>query len=246
MELTCTSVSEFQRYLDANKSINGRSLTRSGDWTGVNSWDDFETYLQEGNPKLIADLNTHTQYYINMFEDKFVDIKEYVRDVVGDFFDVGAVVLGEPEAWLKEIHVKDEKFIDIIIQGTYKDGTDIEMVEKNGAKVFAIVSILEQRGFLVNMKMVFSSNDSNTKNSREVSTLTIVIKDYQEILDYKKMAILLGVPFFRRGFLRVLEVWYGKNVKGNYGSVNTKIQGAVYLDDTRAVEALEQKLMMEN
>lgn len=238
------NVSDFVRYLKSNSDTeNTKSIDRDDDdkWTGVRTWYDFENYLDEGNSEITDNVRKHTKYYIDKFEDIFTIKTDYEFDVVGQFFDIGAVMVGEPEAWIKQIEVKEDKFIELNIQGTYADGTDLEMVRKNGSKVFAIASVLEKQGYLVKINMIYRTIESNSKNSKQITEAKIAVKDYNQGLDYKKFGILLGVPMFRRGFLRLLEIEYGTNCRSSYGCARS-IKGDINLDRTEDISDLEKIL----
>ena len=234
-ELLFDNVTDFRRYLDANVDVNENSnaISRGGDWTGVESWEKFEEYLDEGNSDITKEVRKHTQFYINKFEDKLTESSEFVFDVVGEFFDIGAVMVGEPEAWIKEVKVKDDKFIELTIQGTYMDGTDLFMVRENGSKVMAIAKTLEKQGFLVILNMAFGTKGSDTRSNK--------VKDYDQGLDFKKFGIVLGVPFMRRGFCRLLEIEYDKHCKITYGAPYTA-DDEISLARTGDILDLEKKL----
>ena len=246
LEFNFNNISEFRRYLDKNSekpSINN-TLTR-GNWTGTEDWEEFEDYLDNGNPNITADVRKHTRYYIDKFEDMFATSTSYQFDVVGEFFDIGAVMVGEPESWIKQIEVKDDKFIELTIQGTYPDGTNLKMVQENGSKVLAISKVLEQQGYLVRINMVFSSQGSDSSDRKRTVTALIKVKDYDTGLDFKKFGIMLGVPFFRRGFLRLLEIELGYDLSGGFGFPN-RTEGQINLDSTYDIDALESKLKKDD
>ncbi len=246
IDLNFNNVSEFERYLDKNKNcLSGNNVLTRGNsnFFQTDSWSDFETYMVEGNKDVTADLRKDTKMYINKFEDMMTQKSSYIFDVVGDFFDIGAVMIGEPEAWLKEIKIEDEKFITLDIQGIYCDGTDLAMVRKNGSKVFALSTVLEQQGFLVKINMHYSSRNSGGRGTE--FNATIKVKDFDGHLDYKKFGILLGVPFFRRGILRAMEIEYGASIAGNFGQPQYSNSEQIRLDSEKDIKALEQKLMEE-
>ena len=247
IDLKFDNVSQFERYLDKNKnlpSINRVLESSNYNFYQTDDWSDFEAYMKEGNKDVTADLRENTKMYIDKFVDQMSDVSAYQFDVVGEFFDIGAVMVGEPEAWIKEIKIEDEKFITLDIQGVYSDGTDLEMVRNNGSKVFAIATVLETQGFLVRINMHYSVRKSGGHKT-EYST-AIRVKDYDQVLDYKKFGILLGVQFFRRGILRSLEIEYGHDLKGNFGNPNYgAVDGEIRLDSTEDLSKLEQKLMNE-
>lgn len=240
------NISDFRRYLNKNVDTpNKNSLERNNDrWTGVSNWSKFEEYLDEGNKELTAEMRKHTKYYIDKFEEMFATSTSYEFDVTGEFFDIGAVMVGEPEAWIKAIEVKEDKFIELNIQGTYADNTDLDMVKQNAAKVLAIATTLEKQGLLVRINMIFRSISSYRENRDLVTEATIAVKDYNQGLDYKKFGTLLGVPFFRRGFLRLLEIEYGNECDYGYGRPETN-KGDTNLAITEDINALEAQLIKE-
>lgn len=243
--LEFAGVVDFKRYLDVNMNTSyTKSLNRTGDWSGVNTWYDFEHYLDNGNAEITADVKKYTKIYVDKFEKQLAEKTEYVFDVVGEFFDIGAVMVGEPEAWIKQIVIKDDKFIELNIQGAYNYKTDLNMVRKNGAKLFAIASVLEQKGLLVKINMFFRTKGSENGKPNSITEMKIMVKDYNQGLDYKKLGILLGVPFFRRGYLRLLEIEYDTKCKDNYGVPSYK-NGEINLSITSEVDKLE-KMIRDN
>ncbi len=238
------NVTEFERYLSSNSSKpshnNVLESTRQRFYQTYD-WKGFETYMVEGNKDVTADLRKDTKMYIDKFQEQMTFDSSYVFDVVGDFFDIGAVMIGEPEAWLREIKIEDERFITLDIQGVYYDGTDLDMVRRNGSKVFALATVLEQQGFAVRINMHYSSKNSGGRNTEY--NATIQVKDYDGVLDYKKFGILLGVPFFRRGILRSMEIEYGVDLAGNFGSPKYNSEDEIRLDSESDIAKLEAKLM---
>ena len=240
--LEFVGIVDFKRYLDVNMNTHyTKSLTITGEWYGVNTWYDFQHYLDEGNTEITADIKKYTKMYVDKFDKQLSERTEYVFDVVGEFFDIGAVMVGEPEAWIKEIVVQEDKFIELNIQGAYPDRTNLNMVRKNGAKLFAIASVLEKQGFLVRINMFFRSIKSKKNNPNLITEAKMMVKDYNQELDFKKFGILLGVPFFRRGYLRLLEIEYDTKCANGYGVVSYK-DGEINLSVTSEVDSLEKML----
>lgn len=241
-----SNIYDFKRYLDMNmdKLETTNTLQSNGNWakfSAIESWDAFEQLLIDGNPDITAEMKKWTKYYIDKFEQYIAEKPSWQFDVVGQFFDIGAVLVGEPEAWLNEILVEDDKFIKLKIQGSYRDGTDLKKVRENGAKLFAIAVALEQQGYLVEIDMLYRIEGANLKNEKQVTECVIPAKKYDQPLDYKKFGILLSIPFFRRGVLRLLEIEYGKNTASGYGKPK-KMEGEINLDNTNEIDEVEMKL----
>jgi len=245
--LDFNNVTEFLRYIETNKSkpsFNNVLISGQYKFYQTHNWEDFETYLKEGNKDITSELKKQTKVFVDKFEQELAETTSYKFDVTGQFFDIGQVMIGEPEAWLQEIQIEDEKFITLDIQGVYFDGTNLDMVRKNGAKVFAMATVLEKQGFAVKINMHYS-----TKNSGGYGTeysACINVKQYDGVLDFKKFGILLGVPFFRRGILRSLEIEYGVDIARGFGQPQYGgVDGEVRLDTTSDIDLLERKLHNE-
>jgi hypothetical protein len=247
IELEFGNVSEFIRYINSNQnkpSQNGVLTRGEFDFFQTKSWGDFEDYLQEGNKDITSELKEHTKFYVDKFEQQIAMTSSYKFDVTGDFFDIGAVMIGEPEAWLQEIKIEDERFITLDIQGVYDHRTDLAMVRKNGAKVFAMATVLEQQGFAVKINMHYSTNNSGNYGTKYSTCINV--KNYDGVLDFKKFGILLGVPFFRRGILRSLEIEYGVDTNVTFGAPQYgAVDGEIRLDNTADIDLLERKLKNE-
>lgn len=243
--VTFQNISDFKKYLENNKnSVNKRTLFRNDIWTGTETWSEFETYLEEGNKEATKSIKEYTKLYVDKFEQLYISNIAYEFDVTGEFFNIGAVMVGEPEAWIKQIEVKDEKFIEINIQGTYSHNANLETVKQNASKLLAIASVLDSQGFSVRLNMLFRQKKSSKRGKIKNLDVLIPIKDYNQPFDYKKMGILVGVPFFRRGIFRVLEIEFGNNLRDNYGVINPK-DGDISLVNTSDLEDLERMLSNE-
>lgn len=238
------NVSDFNRYLDKNEEVkaNKNSAKREddGEFSGVKSWTEFREYLNEGNKEITADIRKHTKYYTDKFEQLFSTNIAYQFDVTGEFFDIGAVMVGEPEAWIKQIEVKEDKFIELSIQGVYPHTVKAKDIQKNGSKVFSIANVLEQQGYLVRINMVYRTQRFDDVNNKKILDIRVMAKDYNQGLDYKKFGILLGVPFFRRGIFRAIEV-EAEEVGYGYGSFKTE-EGEISLNKDEDISELEKKL----
>ena len=240
--VTFQNVSDFKKYLEKNRnSDNQRTLFRNDIWTGTETWAEFETYLEEGNKEATKSIKEYTKLYVDKFEQLYTSNIGYEFDVTGEFFDIGAVMVGEPEAWIKQIEIKDEKFIEINIQGTYPHNANLEIVKQNASKLLAIASVLDSQGFSVRLNMVFRQKKCAKRGKVKNLDVFIPIKDYNQPFDYKKMGILVGVPFFRRGIFRVLEIEFGNNLSDNYGAMNAK-DGDISLVSDSDISDLERML----
>lgn len=236
------NISEFTRYLDKNKNViaseSASSRYDEDRWAGTTNWAEFEQLIQNGDDEITKEIRKWTQYYIDKFEELYAESIGWQFDVVGQFFDIGAVLVGEPEAWLNEIVVKDDKFIKLKINGVYPAKTDTSKVRRNASKVFGIAVALEKQGYLVEIDMEYRTENPYKNGDIEV---TIPVKTYNSPLDYKKFGILLNVAFFRRGIFRLLEIECGKELRSGYGRTK-RVEGDIQLDNEQQVDDLENKL----
>lgn len=101
---------EFRNFLVNNEEVETlyRSSHKMSMWAGTNTWEEFITYLKEGDQEA-QKMKKTTHLYLDKLKKFDIETSEWVYDIEGMFFDVGAVLMGEPEAWLQEINVTDEK-----------------------------------------------------------------------------------------------------------------------------------------
>lgn len=245
-EIKFSTVSDIKKYLNDNRKVktSQQSSHRKNDkrFFGTESYEEFEnTILKNGNPKLLKEIKRKVNKRVDELEHRMTEKSMYNFDVVGDFFDVGCYMSGEPEHWLKEIKIKDEKFICVKINGWYNANVRSETIVENASQIIALLRVLEGRGFLTQIDLCFNGRDM-TIRGREDILIEIPIKDYNQPLDYKKLSILLDVGFFRRGIFRVLELTYPLNLSGGYGRYSQK-DGYINLANYDEVSSLEKTLL---
>lgn len=246
-QLYFENVTDFENYLNKNSDKPDvkskiRLQKNNKSFYGTNSWDEFIDILKNGDSEITNKAKTLTRFYLDNFEDKFTFKTSFETGLTGQFFDIGAVMSGEPECWLNEITLKDDKFITLKIQGTYPWRVDKDVVIKNGSKLFAICSSLERQGYLTEIDFIYSLKACESRNPNKFTTIMIPLKKYDDILDYKKLGILLSPSFFRRGILRLLEIEYGTNVTEGYGKPVTE-EGEISLSKINEINKLEKKLL---
>ena len=228
---------EFRKFLVDNEGVKTlyRSSHNTGEWSGIETWEDFIRYLKEGD-KESQKMKKMTHLHINKLKQFDIKVSEWVYDVEGMFFDVGAVLMGEPEAWLQEVNVTDEKFVTLNINASFTSNVNTSTVRENAAKLLALSVALEKSGIRTEINMNYRSRNVE-KGGKSVSNVITKGKALDEPLNYKKLAILLSPQFFRRGVFRVRELEYGKTL--NYGYGHSKgLKGHIQLSDTEKVDEL--------
>lgn len=86
--------------------------------------------------------------------DETMEQRGYQWDVVGQQFDIGAVLSGEPECWLKEDYQPTRKFVSICINLSLSGGISENALTRRGAAVIALVDKLQDEGYIVELKAV--------------------------------------------------------------------------------------------
>lgn len=76
-----------------------------------------------------------------------------VRDVEGQFFDVGDVVNGVPECWFNRANIEPRENIDIVAGLGAPCDTSIEQIVNRGAAIVGMVERLTECGFNVNIEL---------------------------------------------------------------------------------------------
>lgn len=244
------SLMDFKRYIDANENKGTKLYDshREGkyNWYKTHNFKEFrEDILINGDTGVTAKVRDRTKYYIDRFEHEYIFKSEYNWAVAGDFFDVGTMLSGEPEHWIVEHLIQEEKFITINVNGTYHAEVDADDVIDNAGKMLGMAVALQELGFLVRINMEWAAKEVDDTNDETNLRITLPIKDYDEILDYKKMATLLHPSTFRRGVFRVMEVEIGNNLNSGYGRPIHNQKGVYDLANKKHVDNLEKRLKDE-
>ena len=100
---------------------NYKSSEKEDDWSGSYDWAEYEQYLKSGDPQTISAIRETTRNNIKRIESEYKEeLVTFRPDVEGMFFDVGAVLSGEPECWFKEeVQKKQEQKISFVLSGAF-------------------------------------------------------------------------------------------------------------------------------
>ena len=215
------SVFSLMKHIEANKNLktNMNSSHRKGDksFTGVSNFDEAVAILKDGSEEIMKGLKTNVKLAVDKLNKELNTQPEgYVADVQGLFFDVAKVIEGEPEAWYREPWDKVKKpRIKVPIMGAYTANVKTETVIKNASEIIALIKALEDNGFECEMAMIFAvNNPSSNQNSYH----EIMIKNYDESFNFKKISAMLHPSFFRRILFREMEIMFPKTLNDGYGS----------------------------
>lgn len=238
------SLSDYKRKMDELGAGDGEGgKFRADAWAGTKSWEQFITLLDEGDDKVTAQIKTETKAQIAELGKKYEEeLKGYKFDVQGEFFDIGLVLSGVPEHWLEpEFEEAEKPKVDLIINGSFPDGTDLDGIVKNAGKVLAIARILEDHDVLVSIKAVTGAQKFMYGEKYKEALMETMVKGYDEPLNYSKCSAIITPTYLRRGWFRMAEVVAGDELKGNYGKI-IDVDNSIELRDDSAVSRLERKL----
>ena len=257
MEVTFTSVRDFRKYLEQNKDFihsNGSYATINKDeiydsyeyngyWTGVKTWSDFEDgVLVDGDNNLRDVLKKSLKANEEMLATKYDLHTEYKFDVKGLFFDVGMLMSGEPEAWLEEVEIEEEKQTFLFkINGAQLSDCSSEDMAKGSGRILAMASALEQMNISTQIEYSFISSGTSQKNYKALHKTTIIAKSYDDGLNFKSASIIMTPSFFRRGVFRIRELTRLDDLD-SYGSTDRSDKSYIDPLDNVKLNQLEYKL----
>jgi len=237
------TLNTYKKFMVENKDFKGRynHSMSTGDWSGVKTYDKYLELLENGDEAVMKKIKLETTKQIAELGKKYVEvIDNYKFDVTGQFFDVGLVMTGVPETWLEpEIKEEEQVQVEIVVNGSFPDGSDLDIVVENAGRVLAMVKILEDHG--VEVKIIQVATAKNFRKTGETLFAMVNIKDYDEPINYKKCSALMSPTYLRRGCMKMMEVFGGNTLSSGYGK-SLNMEGAVRLLDTKQVDALERKL----
>ena len=239
------SLGEYKRFAVEHKDFddcNKLSSMNKGMHYGSTTYDTFLDLLDSGDEDVMKKIKVATDKEVNSLAKKYKEvINNYKFDVTGEFFDVGLVLTGVPETWLQPEHEEEEMVqVELIIDGAFHVGVDKDKIVKNGARILAMVKLLETMHVQVKIRIV-SSNRRWKSRDNSMLYVSTLIKDYDEPINYKKVSAIISPTYHRRGTFKVIEVLAGHRVGRGYGQpVDTN--EFIQLHDNWKIDNLEARL----
>lgn len=238
------SLADYKKQMLKMANGEGHSEKYSPDgWHGTKSWDEFIELLNYGDENVTAQIKEETQLKVAEFRKKYEDVlTNYKFDVTGEFFDIGLVLTGVPEAWLEPEFTPTEKAkVELIINASFPDGTDLKRIVRNAGKVLAMVKVLEEHDVEVKIKAITGGkNVDHSRSSTFEMLFETVVKDYDEPLNYSKCSAIITPTYLRRGWFKMAEA-VSNNLNSSYGQI-VKVDEAIELRTDSDVEELERRL----
>jgi hypothetical protein len=126
--------------------------------------------------------------------------QEIVYDVVGDCWDMGKAVAGEPECAMSFEDYPEEQnglnIVKIIVNTAFSGGIDESIIRARGAAILALLEALETAGKRLELWAIFSEN-----NGYDVR---VCVKHSDETAQDDLIAFALAHPSFSRRFAHLV------------------------------------------
>lgn len=184
---------DFNAYIEHVTYFDGEQRSSlkedDGKWSGVKNYRealDLATYgWNEGYKKM------KSKMVENGIFSGFVN--DLVRDVTGEFVDVDAYLLGQPECMYTFSEAKPSRFLRLIINLGGNCNVSADEYYERGCMLMGIIDNLESRGVRCEIWSTLSSyNDGNTY------TFRVCVKKFTERLNAEKLTFVMCNPAWHR------------------------------------------------
>lgn len=221
-KVTCKfdNLADYRRtMLDETGEDYTQLSERADDWHGSDTWEDFLDLLDNGDYEITKQIKADTQKAVKEYSKKYEkQLIKYNFDVTGEFFDIGLVMTGVPEAFLTPEYGEVEKpKVDVTINGSFPDGTALKTVIANASKILGICKILEDNDVLVSIKCVTGAKKFTTNGTNLI--MECPVKAYDEPINFNKCSAILSPTFLRRAGFKLMEKIAGDDLRHNYGQI---------------------------
>lgn len=239
----CKFMSEdIDKYKDKPSMKSYPENNKNDYWAGTKDWDSFLDLLENGDENVMKQIKIDTKKAINDLYKKYEEvIVGYKFDVTGMVFDIGLVLTGVPEVWLEpEVEEEEKPRVTIRIDGGFLQDIKSSDVVKNSARIIAIGKVLEDMGVQVQVEQYnFQIDWKRDDPENEMLVTSMVLKAFDEPINYKKLSSVVTPAYFRRGFFKIMETLSEMSL--GYGR-QEHLGGFVRIDDSRAIDRLEKTL----
>ena len=125
------------------------------------TYEDAIEQAKFGNPDLVKVMYDGVEVLNAMIEKDGV---AFSRDVTGEFFDVGDFLTGEPECWWRDDELAGRRQVIPVYASISMDcNVTQEQIRNRGCAIVALCDMLQQNGFIVDLKIVSGIGDCNKK-----------------------------------------------------------------------------------
>lgn len=228
-----SSWGELLEYAARTPKFNGGLCSRKSSdnwWSGTPNFDAAVNVARNG----WMDAEKKTAKLTAALFDKvssLVKREYYSYDVTGLDFDMGLLMDGRPECWVKEETKTEDtqgRILRVVFNGFYSAGVDADVLIARGAAVSALIELLEFSGTRVEVV--------HHTPFRDIIQFRTVIKTADQPLDIGRLAFAVGHrSMFRRIMFSCLEQNPAERTAdgGRYGmphQLDAEHQGDIYID----------------
>lgn len=122
-------------------------------------------------------------------------------DVVGDTWDMGKVINGEPECAMLWVHEEKEKpIISVCVNTTVSAYINESLIRTRGAAILALIEAIELTGRRVELTCIFSEGPNNGWRGGKPWDIRVTIKHADEPAQDDMIAFAVAHPAFSRRF----------------------------------------------
>jgi len=207
------SVAEYATYCDKHK-LEGSTGVNEGNRSGYVeiSYKDTLKQARKGNPELVREMFEGFNLASEILSEGRTD---YIRDVEGDFFDVGDFLSGEPEYAFRQVQVEQKPVVKVLVNFGVNCRWSSEELINRGRAIVALCDCLQQTGHIVelnismNCKRSEGDGDGNIRFKINVDTNPI---------DLDALAFVVANPgCLRRLYFVLYEYAINRNTSYGYG-----------------------------
>lgn len=205
---------------EMSKPKNSGSSSKEGRDDSFNSFSSYDemmdTYLN--HPEKVLTFEEVDEGTIEVWDEIGTNIS---YDVTGDFVDIGRYMHGVPEVFGSMHDGNPRRYrANLVLNLSWWQGVDHETIDERLKHLVATADWLEINGVRTAITAV---------SSQECSHAEIVVKDFDEVLDLRELAVVSHSDFLRRAIFRFdeySETW-------DYGYGNARVFSHTNLDLTK-------------
>lgn len=199
------------RYTKTNETHSYTSTDAS--WTGTKTLGEAIKLLETGDSEITKKLKDTTRTKMEALNSK---PSSYIPDVQGDFFDVGLLLTGEPECYFKLSHELTTKpRVDLKVVINTSSSTRVDTLIENASNLLVKIKQFELNDIQVKLSVI-SKSSYMTKN-HDASYIEVLVKDYKDGINYRKLSGIIHPSFNRRILFRMKELQFPTNLRLSYG-----------------------------
>ena len=250
--LQFNNIRQFSAYIKSIKDVEtSRKSSHEGTmkFTGTETFDDALDLVMKpfGKPPvkiMEAVENIEMKIRNNLHKKGLLTdwlAEDYHYDVEGVEIDIGKLVEGDPECYLKPNKKYKDHFYDLNVNVAVSWNNSTETIIEAFCKVIAVVISLEKCGYKI--RLFATSITKNASTEGRSSMVNVCIKNYDELTNIKAIARIIYPSYLRRLIFKIEEVKYQGKLDIGYGQAVNSLKGCVTLDKSLNEEKLLNEIV---